>query len=52
VGFAIPAGLMKQFLKSREAFAFDPRNANSGFRYLTPPTSLPLKEDPAKKEDS
>jgi serine protease Do len=52
VGFAIPAGLMKQFLKSREAFAFDPRNANSGFRYLTPPTSLPLKGDPAKKEDS
>jgi serine protease Do len=43
VGFAIPAGLMKQFLKSREAFAFDPRNANSGFRYLTPPTSLPAQ---------
>lgn len=41
VGFAIPAGLMKLFLKNREAFAFDPRNANSGFRYLTPPTSLP-----------
>lgn len=40
VGFAIPAGLLKQFLKSREAFAFDPRNTNSGFRYLTPPTSL------------
>jgi len=43
VGFAIPAGLMKQFLRSREAFAFDPRNANSGFRYLTPPTSQPAK---------
>lgn len=43
VGFAIPAGLMKQFLQSREAFAFDPRNANSGFRYLTPPTSQPAK---------
>lgn len=45
VGFAIPAGLMKQFLQSREAFAFDPRNANSGFRYLTPPTSLPVKAE-------
>jgi serine protease Do len=45
VGFAIPAGLMKQFLQSREAFAFDPRNANSGFRYLTPPTSQPAKGD-------
>jgi serine protease Do len=38
VGFAIPIGMVKQFLKSREAFAFDPRNANSGFRYLAPPT--------------
>ncbi len=46
VGFAIPAGLLKLFLKSREAFAFDPRNTNNGFRYLTPPTSLP-KDEPA-----
>lgn len=45
VGFAIPAGLMKQFLQSREAFAFDPRNANSGFRYLTPPTRQPSKSE-------
>lgn len=51
VGFAIPAGLLKQFLKSREAFAFDPRNTNSGFRYLTPPTSRPepVEEAEAKK---
>ncbi len=48
VGFAIPAGLLKLFLKSREAFAFDPRNANSGFRYMTPPTSLP--EEPAAEK--
>jgi serine protease Do len=45
VGFAIPAGLLKQFLKSREAFGFDPRNTNSGFRYLTPPTSMSGPED-------
>jgi serine protease Do len=37
VGFAIPATLMQQFIKNREAFAFDPRNTNNGFRYLTPP---------------
>jgi serine protease Do len=51
VGFAIPAGLLKQFLQSREAFAFDPRNTNSGFRYLTPPTSRPepVEEAEAKK---
>jgi len=48
VGFAIPAGLLKLFLKSREAFAFDPLNSNSGFRYLPPPTSLPSRA----KEDS
>jgi serine protease Do len=45
VGFAIPAGLLKQFLKSREAFGFDPRNTNSGFRYLTPPTSMSGPEE-------
>lgn len=45
VGFAIPAGLLKQFLRNREAFAFDPRNANSGFRYLTPPTRLPNEKE-------
>jgi serine protease Do len=39
VGFAIPATLMQQFIKNREAFAFDPRNTNNGFRYLTPPES-------------
>ena len=49
VGFAIPAGLLKLFLKNREAFAFDPRNSNSGFRYLTPPTALPSKTNPPQK---
>jgi serine protease Do len=38
VGFAIPASLLQQFLRNREAFAFDPRNSNNGFRYL-PATS-------------
>ncbi len=36
VGFAIPASLLKLFLKNREAFAFDARNPNHGFRYLPP----------------
>ncbi len=52
VGFAIPAGLLKLFLKNREAFAFDPRNANSGFRYLTPPTSLPKDGDAVENPES
>lgn len=37
LGFSIPANLLKLFLKNRDAFAFDPRNPNSGFRYLSPP---------------
>jgi serine protease Do len=37
LGFSIPANLLKLFLKNRDAFAFDPRNPNSGFRYLQPP---------------
>ena len=37
VGFAIPASVVKSFLRNRDAFAFDPRNPNAGFRYLPPP---------------
>lgn len=37
LNFAIPAAVLKDFLRNREAFAFDPRNPNSGYRYLSPP---------------
>ena len=37
VNFAIPSSTLKEFLRNRDAFAFDPRNPNSGFRYLAPP---------------
>lgn len=49
VGFAIPASLLKLFLKNREAFAFDPRNPNHGFRYLPPVSSEKPKADAADK---
>ena len=39
LGFAIPANVLKMFLKNRDAYAFDPRNPNSGFRYNRPPSS-------------
>jgi serine protease Do len=39
LGFSIPANMLKLFLKNREAFAFDPRNPNAGFRYLPPPSA-------------
>jgi serine protease Do len=48
VGFSIPANMLRLFLKNREAFAFDPRNPNAGFRYLPPPAP-PTEE---KKADS
>lgn len=46
LGFSIPANVLKLFLKNREAFAFDPRNPNSGFRYLPPPAPPQEKTKP------
>ena len=37
LNFAIPAEALKSFLRNRDAFAFDPRNPNAGFHYLSPP---------------
>ena len=41
LGFSIPTAIVKLFLKNREAFAFDPANPNSGFRYNRPPRITP-----------
>lgn len=46
LNFAIPASVLKEFLRNREAFGFDPRNPNAGYRYLVPPE--PVKA-PTKK---
>lgn len=46
LGFSIPANILKLFLKNRDAFAFDPRNPNAGFRYLTPPAPETKTESP------
>jgi serine protease Do len=37
LGFTIPATGLKNFLRNRDAYAFDPRNPNAGYRYLEPP---------------
>ena len=37
LGFSIPVDSLKNFLINRDAYAFDPRNPNAGFRYTTPP---------------
>ena len=38
LGFSIPVDSLKTFLINRDAYAFDPRNPNAGFRYTTPPS--------------
>jgi serine protease Do len=44
LGFSIPVQTLKTFLQNRDAYAFDPRNPNAGFRYLSPPsTKIPPK---------
>jgi serine protease Do len=40
LGFAIPINYVKDFLRNRDAFAFDKDNPNSGNRYLDPPRRL------------
>jgi len=37
LGFAIPARYVKDFIRNREAFAFDKTNPNSGHNYHQPP---------------
>jgi len=37
LSFAIPVDTVRSFIANRSAFAFDPRNANAGFRYHVPP---------------
>ncbi len=37
LAFAIPSNILKFFLHNRDAFAFDPRNPNAGFKYTKPP---------------
>ncbi|MDR2981831.1 MAG: S1C family serine protease [Puniceicoccales bacterium] len=48
LGFAIPVDVLKDFLRNRDAYAFDPRNPNAGYRYYAPPTALPLKSEKAE----
>jgi len=40
LGFAIPINTVKDFLRNRDAFAFDKDNPNTGYRYLDPPRRL------------
>jgi len=48
LNFAIPCVVVKNFLRNRDAFAFDPRNANAGYRYLEPPHPVKTPETTPK----
>jgi serine protease Do len=46
LGFAIPISYVKHFLRNRDAFAFDEKNPNAGFRYLDPPRRRKMENAP------
>lgn len=46
LGFAIPISYVKHFLRNRDAFAFDEKNPNAGFRYLDPPRRRKMETAP------
>lgn len=46
LSFAIPVDTVRDFIRDRSAFAFDPRNPNAGFRYHQPPRSITEEDTP------
>ncbi|MHC4946670.1 MAG: S1C family serine protease [Planctomycetota bacterium] len=57
LGFAIPARYVKDFIRNREAFAFDKDNPNSGHLYHPPPPRTqfgvaPALEDGSSRQDA
>jgi serine protease Do len=52
LGFAIPARYVKDFIRNREAFAYDRNNPNSGNNYLQPPPRKDFGSPPQVKDSS
>jgi len=50
LGFAIPTRYLKDFIRNREAFAFDKDNPNSGYNYETPPPRRNFEQAPQLKD--
>ena len=48
LGFAIPVHYVKDFLRSREAFAYNKDNPNTGYKYLDPPRRVNPNTPPTK----
>lgn len=51
LGFAIPTRYVKDFIRNREAFAYDPSNPNAGHAYNTPPVRKRQGTPPALRDD-
>ena len=52
LGFAIPARYVKDFVRNREAFAYDKDNPNSGHRYHQPPPRQDFGHPPQLRDGS
>lgn len=52
LGFAIPARYVKDFIRNREAFAYDKNNPNSGHNYQRPPARREVGVAPQLKDGS
>ncbi|MGI9014105.1 MAG: S1C family serine protease [Phycisphaerales bacterium] len=50
LGFAIPTRYVKDFIRNREAFAFDKDNPNSGHNYHVPPQRINFGVAPQLKD--
>ena len=52
LGFAIPSRYVKDFIRNREAFAFDKDNPNSGYNYEKPPPRRTFETAPQLSDGS
>ncbi len=52
LGFAIPSRYVKDFVRNREAFAFDKDNPNSGYHYHAPPPRVSAGVSPELHDGS
>ena len=52
IGFGIPVRYLRDFLRNREAFAYDKENPNSGYSYTSPPPRLEFDVPSVLDDDS
>ena len=50
LNFAIPTRYVKDFIRNREAFAYDEKNSNSGHQYYVPPKRVKNGVSPILKD--